>query len=133
MAKYPRRPKLSKGEMDVARTVWRLKSATVGQIHDSMPNDLKMDYSTVQTYIRRLEEKGYLKSKRDGRTKIYSARIRPGTVIGEVVSDLMDQLFDGQMFPLVKQLVDDRGLSEDEIEQLRKLLDRAEQENIDDE
>ena len=126
-----KRPKLSKGEMEVAKTVWKLKSGTVGEIHAAMPGNLKMDYSTVQTYIRRLEEKGYLKSRRDGRNKIYSARVRPGTVIGEAVDELMDQLFDGQMFPLVKQLVDDRGLSEDEIQQLRKLLDQAEQENLD--
>ena len=126
-----KRPKLSKGEMDVAKTVWKLKAGTVGEIHDAMPANLRMDYSTVQTYIRRLEDKGYLKSRREGRTKIYSARVRPGTVIGEAVGDLMDQLFDGQMFPLVKQLVDDRGLSDDEIEQLRKLLDQAQQENLD--
>lgn len=126
-----KRPRLSKGELDVARTVWTLGNASVGQIHEAMPADRKMDYTTVQTYIRRLEEKGYLKFRRDGRTKIYSARIRPGTVIGETISELMEQLFDGQMIPLVKHLVDDRGISGDEIQQIRTLLDQVEQENDD--
>ena len=127
-----KRAKISKGEMEVARTIWKLGTATVGQVHEAMPGSRKMDYSTVQTYIRRLEEKGYLNSKRDGRTKIYSAKVRPGTVIGETINDMMEQLFDGQVIPLVKHLVDDRGISEEEIEQLRNLLDQAEQENVDD-
>ncbi len=124
-----KRAKLSNGEMDVARTVWKLGTATVGQVHEAMPAGRKMDYTTVQTYIRRLEDKGYLKSKRDGRTKIYSARVRPGTVIGETINDLMEQLFDGEMIPLVRHLVDDRGISDEELEQLRKILDQVEQEN----
>lgn len=118
--------------MDVARTIWKLGNATVGQVHEAMPGNRKMDYTTVQTYIRRLEDKGYLKSRRDGRTKIYSARVRPGTVIGETINDLMEQLFDGEMIPLVKHLVDDRGISEQELGQLRKILDQVEQENVDD-
>jgi predicted transcriptional regulator len=124
-----KRARLSKGELDVARTVWRLENATVGRIHKAMPELRKMDYSTVQTYVRRLEEKGYIKSRRDGRTKIYSARVRPGTVIGETINEMMEQLFDGEMIPLVKHLVDDRGISEDEIQQLRNLLDSLEQGN----
>lgn len=124
-----KRPRLSKGELEVARTVWTLGNATVGQIHEAMPDDRMMDYTTVQTYIRRLEEKGYLRFRREGRNKVYSARIRPGIVIGETISELMEQLFDGQMIPFVKHLVDDRGISDDEIQQLRSLLDQVEQEN----
>jgi predicted transcriptional regulator len=127
-----KRPKLSKGEMDVARTLWDLGMATVGQIHEAMPEHRQMDYTTVQTYIRRLEDKGYLKARREGRTKIYSARVRPGTVIGETINDLMEQLFDGEMIPLVKHLVDDRGITEDEIDQIRQLLDQVEQQNVND-
>ena len=118
--------------MEVARTVWRLGEATVGQVHEGMPSNREMDYSTVQTYIRRLEEKGYLKSRRDGRTKIYSAKIRPGKVIGESVNEFMEHLFDGQMIPLVKHLVSDRGITYEELDQLRAILDQAEQENAND-
>lgn len=111
----------------MARLVWQLGNASVGQVHDAMPADRKMDYSTVQTYLRRLEEKGYLKSRREGRNKLYSARIRPGTVIGEAVGEITDQLFDGRVMPLVRHLVDDRGISDSEIRELRDLLDQLDQ------
>lgn len=126
-----RRPTLSKGELEVARTVWKLGEATVGQIHEAMPKSRAMNYATVQTYIRRLEEKGYLKARRDGRTKIYSAKVKPGKVIGETVRNVMDQLFDGEIIPMVKHMVSDRQISDEELEQLREIIDEAEQNNAD--
>jgi predicted transcriptional regulator len=122
-----KRPSISRGEREVVRLVWQLGNASVGQVHEAMPAERKMDYSTVQTYLRRLEEKGYLKSRREGRNKLYSARIRPGTVIGEAVSEITDQLFDGRVMPLVRHLVDDRGISDSEIRELRELVDELDQ------
>lgn len=120
-----KRPRLSHGELAVARTLWSLGTATVGQVHEAMPATRQMDYTTVQTYIRRLEDKGYLKSRREGRTKHYTARVRPETVIGETVNELMEQWFDGQLSRLVRHLVDERGMADEEIRQLRSILDEA--------
>ena len=47
---------------------------------------------------------------------------RPKTVIRETVDDLMDRLFDGEMVPLMRHLIQDRGISADEIKELRQLL-----------
>ena len=68
------RPMLSKGEMEVARILWEKAPASVRQIHEALPADRQMDFATVQTYLRRLESKGYAKSTLDGRIRIYSAR-----------------------------------------------------------
>ena len=51
------RPALSRGEMDVARLVWDLKSATVRDVHGALPEQRPLDFTTVQTYLRRLEAK----------------------------------------------------------------------------
>ncbi len=59
---------------------------------------------------------------------IYSPRVQPNRVIGEVVDDLMNRLFDGEVFPLFQHLIEDRGISDDETRQLRELLDRLERE-----
>ena len=126
----PPRPALSKGELQVARTIWRLGQATVGQVFDELTQDSDIDYSTVQTYIRRLEQKGYVRAKRAGRNKIYSPKVRPGQVIKETVDDLMDRLFDGEVVPLVRHLIHDRDIQPDQIRELRELLrDLEESEN----
>ena len=127
-----KRPNLSKGEMEVARTIWNLGEAPLGQIYETISEERDIDYSTVQTYIRRLEAKGYIKTRRIGRNKLYSAKVRPGVVIGQALDEMMNQLFDGEVIPMVKHLINDRGITEAELRQLRKLIDQAERDDADD-
>ncbi|MCA9049502.1 MAG: BlaI/MecI/CopY family transcriptional regulator [Planctomycetaceae bacterium] len=122
----PPRPGLSKAELEVARLVWELKSATVRQVFESLPAGRDVDFTTVQTYLKRLEEKGYLNVRLENRTKIYSPRVKPRTVIRETVDDLVDRLFGGDAMPLVQHLVEEKEFSTADIEQLRALLNRLE-------
>lgn len=122
------RPALSKGEMEVARCVWELKQATVREVHELLSTQRDIDFSTVQTYLRRLADKGYLKSGKRGRTLVYSPRVRAGTVIRETIDDLVDRLFSGDTMPLFRHLIETRKISEDEIQQLRDMLDQRDSE-----
>lgn len=121
------RPVLSRGEMEVARVLWELGSATVRQVHDAFPPERRIDFTTVQTYLRRLEQKGYVRAGLEGRTRVYSARVKPRTVIRETLNDLVDRLFGGETLPLVRHLIEDRGISEAELAELKDLLDRMKQ------
>ena len=125
------RPPLSKAELEVARIVWELKEASVRMVFETFPAKRQADFSTVQTYLRRLEEKGYLKVRLDGRTKIFSPKVKPRTVIRETVSDLVDRLFAGDSMPLVKHLVEDKDLKPAQIQQLRELVDQLEEQSDD--
>lgn len=118
------RPGLSKGEMEVARVLWGLREGTVRQVHEAFPPERTIDFATVQTYLRRLEAKGYVQTRLQGRIHVYSARVKPRTVIRQTVDDLVDRLFGGQTLPLVQHLIEERGLSERDLRQLRELLDR---------
>ena len=121
-----RRPALSKAEMEVVRIVWNLGCATVRQAFDAFPPQRKIDFTTVQTYLRRLETKGYLRAKRDGRTMVYRPRVRPDDVIRETVGDLVNRLFDGQTVPLLHHLIRDRSIRKEDIEELRQMIDQWE-------
>ena len=122
------RPMLSKGEMEVARILWEQAPASVRQIHEALPADRQMDFATVQTYLRRLESKGYAKSTLDGRIRIYSARTKALTVIRETVDDLVNRLFAGETMPLMRHLIEDRGIDGKGLSELRELLDLLEKE-----
>lgn len=126
-----RRPALSKGEMEIARCLWELGEATVRQVHDALPLGRKIDFTTAQTYLRRLEAKGYVRASLVGRTRVYAAKVKPKTVIRETVDDMVQRLFDGQSMPLVQHLIEDGGIGPEEISQLRELLDRLEEEGHD--
>ena len=125
----PPRPALAKSELEVARIVWRLGSATVRQILEQLPKNRGLELKTVQTYLRRLEAKGYVKTRKEGRSKVYIPKIRPDRVVREVVDDFIDRMFDGEAIPLLQHLINDRGLNDKEIDRLRKMLNSLEAEN----
>ena len=127
----PQRPPLSKGETEVARVLWELGEATVRRVHEAFPDRRRIDFTTVQTYLRRLEAKGYARSSLAGRTRVYAPKVKPTTVIRETVDDLIERLFGGETLPLVRHLIEDRGISDEEFAQLRQLLDRLEEESDD--
>lgn len=120
------RPALSKGEMEVARVLWEIGPAGVRDVHERLTQQREMDFATVQTYLRRLETKGYATSKLRQRARIYSAKTKPRTVIRETVDELVHCLFGGDSMPLVRHLIEERGIDATDLGELRKLIDRME-------
>lgn len=125
------RPALSKGEMDVARVLWDIGPASVREIHSKITESREIDFSTVQTYLRRIESKGYATSKLDGRIRVYAAKARPRTVIRDTVDDLVERLFGGETMPLVRHLIAERGIEASDIAELKKLIDMLDQPDSD--
>jgi predicted transcriptional regulator len=120
---------MSKAESEIARIVWELGSATVRQVVETIGRQRHVEFKTVQTYLRRLESKGYLRSRMDKGSKVYRPRVRSRQVIGEVVDDLMDRLFGGEAMPLLQYLIEERGISRDDVVRLRELLTQLEAEH----
>lgn len=121
-----RRAALSKAELEIARIVWNLGGGTVRQVFESLPAERQLDYKTVQTYLRRLEAKGYLHAAREAKSTRYRPRIRASQVVRETIEDFLTRLFDGEALPLVEYLISSRGLSADELARLRGLLNQLE-------
>ncbi|MEO1498102.1 MAG: BlaI/MecI/CopY family transcriptional regulator [Planctomycetota bacterium] len=121
------RPALSKAEMGVARTLWELGRASARQVVEALPDNERRDFSTIQTYLARLETKGYVSSMLEGRTKFFTAKVKPTQVISETVSEFVNRLFAGRSLSLVKHLIDEGHVSEGELNELRALLKQIEQ------
>lgn len=119
-----RLPPLPKSELEVARIVWGLEKATVREVVDALPADRRVDYFTVQTYLRRLADKGYLKVSRRGRTNVYSPKVAPARVIRQLIDDFVHGVFGGEALPLVHHLIHEKHISGDELDKLQAELDR---------
>jgi predicted transcriptional regulator len=114
--------------MIVARLLWDKAPASVRQIHATLPSDQAMDFSTVQTYLRRLETKGYATSVLEGKTRIYSASTKPTTVVRSTVDELVKRLFGGSKMPLMRHLIEERSVTKEELAELRQMIERLEKE-----
>jgi BlaI family transcriptional regulator, penicillinase repressor len=119
------RPALSKGEMEIVRAVWDLGEASVRQVHERLGAG---EFATVQTFLRRLEAKGYLKGTNRGKVRFFSPRAKPQSVIRATVDEFVERMFGGSALPLVRCLVEDGKVSADEVAELRTLLDRLDAE-----
>lgn len=74
--------------------------------------------------MRILDEKGFVDSRKEGKTFIYSPRLTRDTYQSRSLRNLSEKLFDGTPASLVARLVDEYELSGDDLEEIRALLDR---------
>lgn len=116
-----KRPAMSPAETEALRLVWEFEKATVQQVYDALPANRKVTYVTVATLLRRLEEKGYLKHRTQGKAFVYVPAVRKEEVISRTIGDLVQRLFGGNPVPLMQHLALHSEISDEDIERLREL------------
>jgi len=116
---------MSPAETEILRLVWQLDEATVQQILDLLPANRKITYKTVQTLLRRLENKGYLKHKIRGKAHVFFPAVKREKVIKKTVLDFVDKLFGGDPKPLMQFLAEDGHIDVQDIKRLRKLIEKS--------
>ena len=129
----PNKP-ISDAELDVLKQLWDAPDgATVRALHELM-RDAGHDwaYTTVQTLLQRLEEKGYIRKDASERAHVFKATISRDHLLGTQLDDLMERLCEGEASPLLLSLVQRRSFSTQDISALRELLQRMEHEEAPD-
>jgi len=116
-----KRPAMSPAETEALRLVWELKKATVQQVYDGLPENRKVTYVTVATLLRRLEEKGYIRHRTQGKAFVYTPAVKKEDVINRTIGDLVQRLFGGNPVPLMQHLAMHSEISDEDIEKLREL------------
>ena len=99
-------PRLSKAEVRVLEQFWKLGTASVREVLDSLPDDERVAYTTVQTLVYRLEEKGALrKVKKIGNAQLFQSAMDQNQYRSRIIRDLLD-LFGGSPRLLVSNLLE---------------------------
>ena len=114
-------PALSPSETEILRLVWQLDKATVQDVCNKLPARRKIAYATVQTLLRRLEKKGYVKHRIRGKAHVFFAAVKSENVIKRSVNDFLDRLFGGDPVPLMQYLAEHGKIDADDIEKLKQL------------
>lgn len=123
---------LSELQLSLMRVLWAQGEATTAQVHESLA-DRQLAYTTVATLLKRLEARGLLRHRRDGRQFVYAPTVSEGAVKRSMVSGLLEKLFSGDRAALVSHLVGEDPGSPDELQAIRDALaESAGQERSDD-
>jgi len=104
------------------KIVWERRTATVRDVYEALLERRKVAYTTVMTMMKILEHKGYLRRKQVERAYLYRPAQPKSRVIRAMVRDFVNRVFNGSAEPLLVHLIEDRRLTGDEIEEIRRLI-----------
>lgn len=108
-------------ELDVMSVLWDLDSGSVAEVRDRLADELA--YTTVLTILRTLEEKGYVGHVEAGKAYRYHPLVERRDAGTSVLRRITRKLFKDSPELLLTHLVSDRGLGDDELRRMQKLLE----------
>jgi len=128
-----RQVKLTKFELEIMHSLWGLGSGSVREIQEQLPAKKRPAYTTVQTMIYRLEEKGAVRRvKKIGNAHVFEPMVTRKSAHHRLITELLD-FFGGSARPLMAHLVEAGKLSLEDIREMEGLLseqeDKARDEN----
>ena len=112
---------LSEREQEVMNVIWEVRNCCVDDVLQRLPEP-KPAYNTVQTFMKILEEKGFLAHKRDGKKFIFYPLIEKPEYNRWSLKHMKDNLFGGSAKSLLNTFIRDNDLTESDIQELESLL-----------
>ena len=109
------------------KVVWDLEPATVRSVYERLRARRDIAYTTVLTMMKILEQKGYLKKDRLERAFVYRAARPRQQVLGHMVREFVDRVFDGASRPVLLHLVRQTKLNEKERKALLRAIDEVDE------
>ena len=120
-ARKPRKP-LSEVEHLVMETVWQKSACTADEVRTALAERHPMKESTVRTMLSRLEDKGYVRHRVDGRTNVYSGVEEPQRVAASAVRQIIDRFCGGSVEQLLVGMVANHVVDEQELQRLAQRI-----------
>jgi predicted transcriptional regulator len=115
----------------IMTVLWERTEATVLDIHDALRNERRIAQSTVATLLSRMEEKGVVARREEGRQFVYRAQVSPDQVRHSVVSEfagLTSRLFSGNVASLVSQLISVNETDPADLARAKEIIEQKERE-----
>jgi BlaI family penicillinase repressor len=119
-------PTLTPQELAIMKVVWQLDKATVRDVYEAVREKRPVAYTTIMTMMKILEEKGYLTKTQVDRAHVYRPSRPRQQVMGAMVRDFVDRVFDGAAGGLLLHLAKDRRLTKAERDRIRDLIEKTE-------
>ena len=122
----PKNDTLSGPQLDIMKVVWRLGEATVRDVYEDLRTQRAIAYTTVMTTMKTMETRGHLKKHTEGRAFVYTATAPETRMLKQIVGDFIDRVFNGSAEPLLVHLVEEKRLSEKDLEKIKKMIQEKE-------
>jgi BlaI family penicillinase repressor len=108
-------------ELEIMKVVWDHDTVTVRDVYETLLKRRKVAYTTVMTMMKILEQKKYLKKNQDDRAYVYRPAQPRRQVIGDMVRDFVNRVFNGSAEPLLVHLVEEHNLSKADLAEIARM------------
>ncbi|MBN1362044.1 MAG: BlaI/MecI/CopY family transcriptional regulator [Sedimentisphaerales bacterium] len=120
--------RLGKLQRAVLETVWEMGEATVRHVWERLCPGKEVSYTTILAAMQRLEKSGWLRHRAEGKTNVYRpTRTREQAGLNSVRT-FVERMFDGNALLMFRHLVEEGGLSDEELQELQRLIDKKRKE-----
>lgn len=109
-------------QLRIMQVLWAKAEATVAEVHAALSGERDFAYTTVATMLRKMEARGLVKHRLDGRSFIYRAAVGEEAVSQGMADHLLNRLFEGSLSDMVHHLLTTREVSREELSKLEKLI-----------
>jgi BlaI family penicillinase repressor len=122
MKKKPARV-LGQQELQIMTVAWERGRVTVRDVYEALRERRQVAYTTVMTMMNILDEKGFLKkTPGEDRAYVYEPARSRQTVTRAMVNEFVDRVFGGSANPLMLHLIEDRHVTEEDLDELRRAI-----------
>ena len=123
----PKQLALTDLQLDIMRALWAAGEATVAEVHHAL-KARRLAQATVATLLSRLEKKGAIAHRTEGRQFIYRAVLKKAEVRKSMIAKVRDALFPEDVPALISQLISEGDISRDDLEHVKTLIAKKEEE-----
>jgi len=125
MVKEPS-PKPTASELEILRVLWARGPSTVHEVHDALSEKKSLGYTTVLKLLQIMTAKGTVRRDEGRRAHVYEACQSATETKRQLVGDVLQRVFEGSASQLMIHALEGRRTSNEELEELRRLLDEYE-------
>jgi BlaI family transcriptional regulator, penicillinase repressor len=109
-------------QLRIMQALWERREATVADVLEAVRDPAELAYTTVATMLRKMEARGLVAHRVEGRCFIYRAKVAAEDVSRGMADHLVDRLFEGSLLDVVNHLLTTREVSRAELDQLEQLI-----------
>jgi len=117
---------LSQFEWLIMNHLWIDDKASAREVMESMPEEAQRAYTTIQTYLERLVDKGYLAKEKIGMVNFYTTQVPREEVVDGATNSFIERVFQGSGSSLAAYLLKNKSLNPDDLQKIKDILEKGE-------
>ena len=118
-------PTLTEAELRLMKIVWEHDQATVNDVLAALSTGKSLAYNTILTTMRILEQKGYLRREKIGRSHVYRPLVSQRQARTKAMQQMVSSFFDGSPEQLMLSVLENERLTPEEIARLKKMIGKG--------